>query len=270
MSTKLEKLNRLRVNAGKPELKSWKASQAKLDEAIGSLEAAGFTDVLPGADPTAAPKIDDPEVAAARPEPEAPKPKKERPAIARGLEGDRQTFYGAKKSIEEDRKENGPVKPVKVEKVGLARGLDNEGFAKNCRERVRDHREAERKAAKKNKVELSEADKRFLKDEAEFRKPKKIAGQIDPKVDPEKAKRQKEKIEAKQKARAEKPAVVKDPNQVTVADIARELDIDPKVARAKMRRYEDKPNYPKPVKGERWVFPKSAAGDIRKILNGSK
>lgn len=258
MSTKLEKLNRLRVNAGKPELKSWKASQAKLDEAIGSLEAAGFTDVLPGADPAAAPKIDDPEVAAARPEPKE-KPKDEAPAKPKSSKRTRD--YPEVPST---------VKPTKVEKVGLARGLDNEGFAKNCRERVRDHREAERKAAKKNKVELSEADKRFLKDEAEFRKPKKIAGQVDPKVDPEKAKRQKEKIEAKQKARAEKPVVEKDPNQVTVADIARELDIDPKVARAKMRRYEDKPNYPKPVKGERWVFPKSAAGDIRKILNGSK
>jgi hypothetical protein len=241
MLMKLEKLNRLRVNAGKPELKSWKASQAKLDEAIGQLEAAGFTDVLPGADPAAAPKIDDPEVAAARPEP-GEKPKDET-----------------------------PVKPTKIEKVGLARGLDSEQMARNCRERVRDQREAERKAAKKkNKVELSEADKRFIKDEAEFRKPKKIAGQVDPKKDPEKAKRQVEKIEAKQKARAEKPQVEKDPNQTTVADIARELDIDPKVARAKMRRYEDKPNYPKPIKGERWVFPKSAAGDIRKILNGSK
>lgn len=228
MSTdsQLEKLNRLRVNAGKAELKSWKGTAKKLQEAIASLEAAGFTDVLPGADPAAAPKIDDPEVAAARAEPEA-KPEKAK-----------------------------VVRPVKIEKVGLARGLDNEVFAKNCRDRVRDHREAERKANKKGKAKDSE--------------PKKIAGQVDPKVDPEKAKRQLEKIEAKQKARAEKPPVVKDPNQVTVADIARELDIDPKVARAKLRRYEDKPNYPKPVKGERWTFPKSAAGDIRKILNGSK
>jgi hypothetical protein len=45
----LAKLNRLRVNAGKPELQAFKGGQEKLDAAIKTLEDAGHTDVLPGA-----------------------------------------------------------------------------------------------------------------------------------------------------------------------------------------------------------------------------
>lgn len=237
MSTNnLEKLNRLRVNAGKAELKSWKASQAKLDDAVKALEDQGFIDALPGANTDAAPQIDDPEVAAARPEPE----KKEEPKV------------------------------TKVEKVGLARGLDTEPYARNCRERVRDHREKEKRDAKKNKVELSEADQDQTKDEAKARKPKKIAGEVDAKKDPEKAARQKKHIEDKQKARAEKPKVEKNPNEITVADIARELDIDPKVARAKLRRHEDKLTKLHSKGQDRWTFPKTAGAEIKKILTGAK
>lgn len=212
MADNFEKLNRLRVNAGKPELKSWKASQDKLLAAIKVLEDAGHIDVVPGANVEAAPVTDDPEVAA---------------------------------NIKEE-----PKKPTESKgKPSLARGLDGEAYARHSRERVRDHREKEKKNEKKDK---------------------KIAGEVDAAKEPEKAKRQKDKIKAKQEARAAKPAAEKDPNQVTAAELARELDIDPKVARAKLRRYEGKDGYPKPVKGERWTFPKSAADDLRKILKGGK
>ncbi len=70
MDNNLERLNRLRVNAGKTELKSWKASQAKLDAAVQALIDAGASDVLPGANVDAAPVTNDPEVLAARAEPE--------------------------------------------------------------------------------------------------------------------------------------------------------------------------------------------------------
>ena len=254
----LEKLNRLRVNAGKTELKSWKASQAKLDDAIKALEEQGFDDSLPGADTSAAPKIDDPEVAAARPEPE------EAPALADSAMA---------KNIDNSGKKE-PVKAKNDGRPALARGLDNEPYAKNCRERGRDHREKEKKDAKAKKVELSEADKKQIKDEAESRTPKKgkgkIAGEVDAKKEPEKAKRQKEKVEAKQKARAEKPKVEKNPNEITVADIARELDIDPKVARAKLRRHEDKLTKLHSKGQDRWTFPKAAGAEIKKILTGAK
>lgn len=261
MSTNnLEKLNRLRVNAGKSELKSWKASQAKLDDAIKALEDAGHTDALPGANTDAAPNIDDPEVAAARPEIE--ETKDETPSLADSA---------MIKNIANDPK----PEPKKTNgKASLARGLDTDAYARQSRERVRDLREKEKKEAKAKKVELSDADKKQIKDEAESRKkdkkPGKIVGEVDAKKDPEKAKRQKKHVEEKQKARAEKPKVEKNPNEVTVADIARELDIDPKVARAKLRRHEDKLTKLHSKGQDRWTFPKSAAPEIKKILQGKK
>src|SRR3546814_2706025 len=70
MSNDLAKLNRLRLNAGKPELKSLKASQDKLDAAVKTLEDAGHTDALPGANVEAKPETTDPEIAANLVEPE--------------------------------------------------------------------------------------------------------------------------------------------------------------------------------------------------------
>lgn len=226
----LAKLNRLRVNAGKKELKAWKADQSKLDEAVKTLEDAGFTDALPGAKVDAAPVSDDPEVQAARPADE-PSEKKE------------------------PTKTNG--------KPSLARGLDTESYAHHSRKAVRDIREKEKKEKKEEAAKLSPEDKQQIKDEAKRRK-----GDLDPKT--AKGKRQKQHIADKQaKRKAEgKTAKSREKNadEVTVADIARELNIDPKIARAKMRRYEGKDNYPKPVKGERWTFPKSAKAAIAKIL----
>jgi hypothetical protein len=230
MANDLAKLNRLRVNAGKPELKTWKASQEKLDEAVKKLEDAGHTDVLPGANPEAEPVTTDPAVAAARP----PEEKKDE-----RIEGKKVT--------------NG--------KPSLARGLDKEQYAAHSRKAVRDIREAE----KKEKAQLSPEDKAQIKDEARLRK-----GEVDPKKDPKKAARQKKHIEDKKAARAKAGTAPKrkevGKDEITVADIARELDIDPKVARAKLRRHEDKISKLHTKGQDRWTFPKSAKKTIADIL----
>lgn len=267
MSTDLAKLNRLRVNAGKTELKSWKASQAKLAEAIKALEDAGHTDALPGANVDAAPVIEDPEIAKARPEPEDDKAEDDAEDDAPKSLAD--SAMAKNIGTTDDPK---PKSEPKKAKAHLARGLDTDQMARQSRLAVRMQREKEKreeKEAKKNKpkVTLSDADKRQIADEAKSRKPK-IAGEIDAKKDPEGAKRQRKHVEDKQKARAEsgKKPKEKNANEVTVAEVARELNIDPKVARAKMRRYEGKPGYPKTVKGERWTFPMSAKAEVVKIL----
>lgn len=231
MQEYLSKLNRLRVNAGKKELKSWKAGKDAILDAIDKLEKAGVKDVLPGANVEAAPQTNDPEVAKViKDPPPQPEPKK--------------------------------IKP------GLGRGLGDEKYAVHSRKAVQDHRRDERKALKdlrKGKKALSDEDLEQVKKEAELRK-----GEVDPKKDPAKAARQKKHIEEKQAARkaaGKKPTrkeVGKD--EITVADIARELGIDPKIARAKLRRHEDKLTKLHSKGQDRWVFPKSAAADIKKIL----
>lgn len=222
MANDLAKLNRLRVNAGKPELKAFKAGQDKLDAAIKKLEGEGFTDALPGANPDAAPVTDDPEVKAARPADE----EKKEPKVTNG-------------------------------KPSLARGLDQEKYATHSRKAVRDLREAEKKA------KLSPEDKAQIADEAKRRK-----GDLDPKTS--KGKRQKQHIKDKQEERKKAGKVAKsrekNPDEVTVADIARELDIDPKIARAKLRRHEDKIKSLHTKGQDRWTFPKSAKAAIAKIL----
>lgn len=225
MSDKLSKLNRLRLNAGKTELKSWKAPQEKLDQAIATLESEGFLDVVPGAKVEAVPVTDDPEIAKVLPAEDKPE-----------------------------------VTPKKI-KPGLSRGLESEqGLTVHCRKSIQDHRRDEKKA-----IKLSKEDQKQVEDEAKLRK-----GEVDPKKDPEKAARQKKHIEEKKAEREKAGNVGKrkevGKDEVSVADIARSLDMDPKIARAKLRRHEDKPNYPKTVKGERWVFPKSARKEIEKIL----
>jgi hypothetical protein len=238
----LEKLNRLRVNAGKNPLKGWKASQAQLEAQIKRFEDDGFTDVVTGADTTVVPKTDDPVIAKVLPKEE------EIPSLADSA----LSKNVANPSKEPERKKQ----PAK-----LARGLETEKYAVHSRKAVADHRRDERNANKK-KVKLTKADKKQIKDEAKSR----IAGAIDPKKDPERAKRQAQHVADKQAARANKPKNHQSPDEVTVAEIARELDIDPKVARAKLRRHEAK-LMPLHTKGqERWTFPKSAKKAIVEIL----
>lgn len=224
----LDKLNRLRVNAGKTELKSWKASQAKLLEAIKTLEDAGAVDVVPGADLSAKPKTDDPTVAKALPKEEEPAPEPEEPKVNK-------------------------QKPM------LARGLETEGMARQSRIAVQMQREKEKREAKAEKATKKADDKKTAKET-------KIAGKIDPKKDPEKAKRQEKHVKDKKAARDAKPKVEKDPNEITVADVCRELDIDPKVGRAKLRRHEDKISKLHTKGQDRWTFPKSAKAELVKIL----
>jgi hypothetical protein len=245
----LDKLNRLRVNAGKGELKSWKASHQKLEEAITKLQKAGFVDALPGADINAKPNTSDPEIQAARPdEPEEEeKPKLEDSAMMKNVA-----------------KEDKPEKATTRVKAHLARGLDTDQMARQSRARVRDIREQEKKD-RKPAAKLSKKDKKQIKDEAKDRR-----GQVDATKDPAKAARQKKHIEEKQAARTAAGKTVKprekNADEITVADIARELNIDPKVARAKLRRHEDKIT-PLHSKGQdRWTFPKSAKKTIADIL----
>lgn len=232
--TDLAKLNRLRENAGMQPLKSWKASKEKLQEKIDDLIEKGYVDVLPGADVSVAPKTDDPELAAARPEDKPP------PTVNK-------------------------VRP------GLGRGVESDAFGRQCRESIRDSREKERKDAKSNRrkakkgeVQLSEEDKRFLKDESAFR------GKVDPSKDPEKAKRQADKVKAKKDKRQADGKTTKKivEDQVTAADLAREVGMSPKVARAKFRRHQKKIKdiYPQWGGIGDWVFPKKLASDIKKIL----
>lgn len=230
------KLNRLRVNVGKPELKSWKGSRDALLEQIDKFEKMGAVDVVPGANINAAPQTADPVVAEALAKPEV-KPEPEEPKVTK-------------------------LKP------GLGRGLGDEKYATHSRKAVQDHRARERaeEKAERRKVKLSKEDQEQIADEAATRK----KGQVDPKKDPEKAERQKKHIEekqAKRKAEGKAPAkkeVGKD--EVTVADIARELGMEPKIARAKLRRHEDKLTKLHTKGQDRWTFPKSAKAEIVKIL----
>jgi hypothetical protein len=242
----LATLNRLRVNAGKPELKSWKASAAKLVEAAKVLTDAGFTDVVAGANVEAEPVTTDPEVAKAL----APKeePKKEEP------------------------EETKPEPVVKKQKAQLARGLETDSMAQQSRIAVRQEREREKKEEAEARAEAKAAKKAAKKEakaaaKAEKKAAGKINGEVDAKKDPKKAKRQKDHIKKKQEARAAAPKKEANPNEVTVAEICRELDIDPKVGRAKLRRHKDKlaKLYAKGVT-EGWTFPKASKADLVKIL----
>lgn len=212
MKELLEKLNRLRVNAGKKPLKSWKASKDSLLDAIDALKKEGFVDALPGANIEAEPVTTDPEVAE---------------ALAK------------------------PSPEVQHIKPGLGRGLGDEKYAVHSRKAVQDHRRDEKKANKAEKKELAK-------------------GEVDAKKEPEKAARQKKHIEdkkAKRAAAGKAPArkeVGKD--EITVAEIARELGIDPKIARAKLRRHEDKLTKLHTKGQDRWTFPKTAAKEIKAIL----
>ena len=232
MSDDLEKLNRLRVNAGKSELKAWKASKGKLTEAIKELEGKGFTDALPGANVQAKPVTDDPEI--------------------------------AKNLKDEEKEDKKPDPPVKKAKPQLGKGLENEPMARQSRIAVQQQRERERVEEKAQRKEAK------AKEKEDKKSSKKIAGEVDAKKEPEKSARQKKHIADKQKARAENPKPEKNPNEITVADVARKLDIDPKVARAKLRRHKDVVSklYAKGVT-EGWTFPKTAEAPLTKLLKGS-
>lgn len=240
MSTDFDKLNRLRVNAGKPELKSWKASKEALIEQISKFEKEGFTDALPGANIKAEPV----------PPPDLPDiPSLADSAMAKNVDKSPQ--------VKEERK-------ATVVKAKLARGLETDQMARQSRAAVASQRFKEKKEEKEQREVTKKADKKSKKKE------RKISGKIDEKADPEGAKRQLQHIKDKQEARARKPKTEKSADEVTAADVCRELDIDPKIGRAKLRRHEAK--LPSRIKGKEssWTFPKSAHKIISDILKGVK
>lgn len=236
----LEMLNRLRVNAGKSELGSWKASKVKLVEAVKSLQAAGYTDALPGANLAAKPKTDDPVIAKVLPkEEETPKPKKSKglhPAIKSVTSTDHKTV-----EIKSEPKKE-PV--VTSGKAKLARGLETESMARQSRIAIQMDREREKRESDKVKSETKAAAK---EEKAAAKKDK-----------PKKTKTNKKSVFTK---------APKNDNEVTVADICRELDIDPKIGRAKLRRHTDKlaKLYAKGVT-EGWTFPIAAKAALINIL----
>ncbi len=224
----LAMLNRLRVNAGKTELKSWKASKGELEKVIKTFQSQGFTDALPGANINATPVADDPKLLEPFKEPEK----------------------------DEDAPEE--KQPTKV-KTQLARGIETEGYARHSRKAVQDIRRDEKKASKAERADKKKKDK----------KPK---GEVDAEKEPEKAARQQKHIadkKAKREKEGKKPKAEKSSDEITVAEIARDLDIDPRVARAKMRRHEDKVSKLHTKGQDRWTFPKSAAKEIKAILKGA-
>jgi hypothetical protein len=72
-----------------------------------------------------------------------------------------------------------------------------------------------------------------------------------------------DKIKDQRKNKADNRA---DGDNFTVADLARELGMDAKVARAKLRRHEDEIKKLHSKGQDRWVFPKDAKKAITKIL----
>jgi hypothetical protein len=248
----LEMLNRLRVNAGKPELAAWKASKVKLAEAIKSLQAAGFTDALPGANIQAKPVTDDPVVAKVL-------PKEEEPEIRKNPEDRKEPkkskLHPAIKSVTSDNHKTEEIKPepkkeptVTNGKAKLGRGLENEPMARQSRIAVqmeRDREKRQEQAARKEAKATEKAEKKTAK--------------------PDKVKKPKKTNKAEKKSAPAKAP--KNENEVTVADICRELDIDPKIGRAKLRRHKDKlaKLYAKGVT-EGWTFPKGAKAELINIL----
>lgn len=61
-----------------------------------------------------------------------------------------------------------------------------------------------------------------------------------------------------------KPAKEKNVDGVSISTIAAELDIDPKVARAKLRRQDEVPC----IEGSQWLFDKKDVPAIKAILKG--
>ena len=262
----LEKLNRLRVNANMAELKSWKGSTAKLLEKIAELEAAGHSDALPGANLKAAPSVT----------PELQEELKKEEETAKSVLGESAMAKAVDNSTPDEPKKEKP-------RAKLARGLDTDSYARQSREKIRDQAEADKKEEKaKRKAEkaakkIAEGNKKKKKGKKKKEKhvidDAKIVGKVDEKADPEKAARQKKHIEDKQAARAakkDKKVEDKDPNNFTVADLARELDIDPKTARNKLRRHSDKIDGLHSKGQDKWTFPNAAKKELTKILRGDK
>lgn len=207
----LHHLNRRLRELGKPELKVWKASREKLIERI--VQTDLDTAFAPTPEPASAPAA------------------KEKDNEIGGNDEQPQSLADSAMA-QNVAKPPRPKKPTTTKHPAhLARGLETELYAKNCRDRVRDIREKERAEAKKAKP--TKADKK---------KPT--------------------------ATKAAAPRVTEtNPDHVTVADIARELGVNPKVARNKLRRRGS--SLPATVAGaSAWTFHKKDKATLVEILSG--
>lgn len=260
MNTPFDKLNRLRKVAGKLPLKMWKASTESLDATIQRLENDGYED--PGPDP-----IDQKAAVDLPPDfiPEGvdfgPDAKADTPPTAEEIPSLSKDMGDLGKAVLPKE----PAKAVtKAPRAALARGVGDDLMGANCRLAVRQQREAEKreKDALKPSKEQKKADKKAAK-----LKKKKDGTAEKTTTSGKKRKLGKELVEKIEKqSKAKSAGKQADPDNFSVAELARECDMDPKVARAKLRRHEDKIKKLHSKGQDRWDFPNAARKTLRDIL----
>jgi hypothetical protein len=232
--TDLAKLNRLRVNAGKSELKAWRATPERLEAAIAKLEADGYVDVVPGANLNATPVTEDPEVAKAR----------------------------------SDTKVKAEEKSAK--KSPAAKALNNADLSRQSRIALKIHEERDNGAKKERPFKGTKTVvPKVLKKPAEATEKSFPRGQVDPSKEPEKAARQQQHIADKRAAREANGVApkAKPSDVITVADLCRKLNIDPKQGRAKLRRKEHAELLKSIHKGaDKWTFPADCEKTLTSLL----
>ena len=261
MNTPLDKLNRLRKVAGSKPLKSWKASQESLLLKITELEGEGYED--PGPDPI-------PEDAVIPlPVDFGPNAKADIPPSSDEIPALKDSALS--KNVARDKADK--VVADNAEKVHkhparLARGTDTESHCKKAVADARNKTKKEKKADKergrfvdgKKPKKDKKAKKSKIKDNADGTATKTTTAGNERPLGAELG----DKI---RKMRAEKYADKRsDPDNFTVPELARECDMDPKVARAKLRRHEDKIKKLHSKGQDRWVFPNSARKILKEIL----
>lgn len=243
-----EKLNRLRTLAGRNPLKSWKGSKEALSQQISRLEEDGFQD--PGAPADNKPPVDfGPDAKADTPPSSSDIPSLKDSALMKNIGKPAATDIGDAK--------------VNKHPAKLARGTDTES---HCKKAVADARRAERKAkpkmTKEEKKAAKKAAKKARKASIEFQKD---GTAIKTTTAGNERRLGKDLADRIKKAKENKGKQV-DPDNFTVAELARELDIDPKVARAKLRRHKDKIEKLHSKGQEGWTFPNKAKPELTKIL----
>lgn len=256
MDQPFDKLNRLRKKAGQRPLKSWKASADDLQHQIERLENDGYEDPGPDPIPVEQPPVDF-----------GPDAKADTPPTADEIPSLKDSPLIANPD---------PEKPVVKHPARLARGTETES---HCRKAVADAREKtkkEKKALKENQRFLAGKKPKLTKKQRKAAKKARLQKHKDGTATKtttagNKRKLGKElvdKIDKQSKAKHADSRIDKD--NFTVAELARECDMDPKVARAKLRRHEDRIKKLHSKGQDRWVFPNTARKTLKEILVPSK